>query len=106
VDFDKEQARNNTKNIRSIIMAALMGGTGVVIPFLSIFAATFKGVSDLSLFNSSMLMLLAILIILFLIIKSASAFFSNNPKLFFFGIVFIVADVISLISGLMIYLVL
>jgi len=106
MDFDKERALTAKKSFQSIVILSLMGGVGIVLPVLSIFVATFKGVTELSLFNSAMLMVLAILVMLFVLIRSATAYLANDPKLFSFGIVFIVADLISLIYSLMTYLVL
>ena len=87
-------------------MLSLMGGTGIIVPFLSIFVATFKGVSDLSLFNSSMLMVLSLLIIVFLLVKSIFALFTSDSKLFICGVLFIMVDIISVVFSLMTYLVL
>ena len=106
MDFDEEIAINTKGTSRSIEMVALMGGTGIIIPFLAIFVATFKGITDLSMFNSSNLLILSVLIVVFIITRTASAYFNSNPKLAIFGTVFIVANIISLIYNLIIYMVL
>lgn len=106
MNIDNEIKIDKKNGFRSLIVIALMGGVGIIIPFLSSFVATFKGVTELSLFNSSMLLVLAVLVILFLSVRTISALFESNSKLFIFGVVFIVANLISLISSLMIYLVL
>ena len=106
MNIDNEIIVDKKNGFRSLIVIALMGGVGIIIPFLSSFVATFKGVTELSLFNSSMLLVLSILVILFLLIKTVGALFDSNSKLFFFGIVFVVANIISLMAGLMIYFVL
>ena len=106
MDFDSEKKAEKKDSLRSLIMASLMGGTGIIIPFLSIFVATFKGVSEISMFNSIMLMLLSILIILFLIIRSAGSFFDNDSRLFISTVVFIVVNLISLIYNLTVFMIL
>ena len=106
MDFDTKMIVNSKNTTRSIVMISLIGGVGIIIPFLSIFVATLRGMTELSMFNSSTLLILSVLLIIFLITRSASATFDGNSKLTMFGIVFIVANVISLIYNLTIYLVL
>jgi hypothetical protein len=106
VDYETEKENLNISTNRSIMMISLMGGTGIIIPFISIFVATFKGVTELSMLNSSALLILSVLMIIFIVTRSASAYFNGNQKLAVFGIVFIVANILSLIYNLIIYMVL
>ena len=106
MDFDAEKALQKEKSLRALIMVLLLGGVGIIIPFLSIFVVTFRGITELSMFNSTVLFILAVLMLLFLVIKSAGSFFSNDAGLFVAGIVFIVANIISLMYNLIIYMVL
>ncbi|MBT4870722.1 MAG: hypothetical protein HON47_04060 [Candidatus Diapherotrites archaeon] len=105
MDFDTERIVAKEKSLRSLMMISLMGGVGIIIPFIVILVATFKGVTELSMFNSMVLFVLSILILLFLVIKSASSFFNNDSRLFVAGIVFIVANLISLMYNITIYMV-
>ncbi|MBT7240867.1 MAG: hypothetical protein HN878_00065 [Candidatus Diapherotrites archaeon] len=105
MDFDTERIVAKEKSLRSLMMISLMGGVGIIIPFIAILVATFKGVTELSMFNSMVLFVLSILILLFLVIKSASSFFNNDSRLFVAGIVFIVANLISLMYNITIYMV-
>ena len=106
MDFDTEMIVTSKNTARSIVMISLIGGIGIIIPFFSIFVATLRGITELSMFNSSTLLILSVLLIIFLITRSASAIFDGNSKLTMFGIVFIVANIISLVYNLTIYLVL
>ena len=104
MDFDDEKKAEKKDRLRSLVMVSFMGGTGMIIPFLSIFVAIFKGVTEISIFNSSMLMILSILIILFLIIRSAGSFFDNDVKLFVSGVLFTMVNLISLIYNITVFM--
>ena len=106
MDFDTEKTISKKMGFRSLIMVCLMGGIGIIIPVIALFVATFKGVSELSLFNSTLLLVLSLLVVVFIAVRSIGALFDNDKKLVLAGLIFIVADVISLIINLMSYMVL
>jgi hypothetical protein len=101
--FDEEFKQQKLSSFKDFSRIIVFGLLGLIVPVIANIVATFKGISDLSMFNSSLLYLLSILIIVLLLVKAISSFNNNAPKSFVFGVVFTLLNIISIVFNLSIY---
>jgi len=88
---------------KTFLMVIIFGIIGTVAPWGSIYVATFKGITDLSRFNSSMLMILSLLVLVLLIIEATSALYNNKVKMLLLCILFAILSLSSFLYNMIIF---
>ncbi|MFA5764281.1 MAG: hypothetical protein WC915_05740 [archaeon] len=106
--FDKENLVISNKKIKlknpdapetfkPLLSELLLGIASIFFAFISIYVATFLGVTNRSLFNASMLLLLTILLTLLLFIRATYYYFNRRGDLFIAGMIFLFINIIIVI---------
>jgi len=103
MDIDKQLEKEKCAGKISMVLVFVFGVIGIFAPFLSIFIATFKGVSDISIFNSTMMLVLSLLVIVFQVVHSFSAFNNNQKRAFVVGVIILFICIISFMLNLAIF---
>jgi len=80
-----------------ILSEILLGGAAIFFAFISIYVATFLGVTNRSLFNASLLLLLTILLTLLLFIRTTYYYFNHRGDIFIVGMVILFINIIVVI---------
>ena len=89
--------------MKAPIRVAIFGPIGIIAPWLALFLLTYRGVSEISTFNCSMLLMLSMLVVLFLIINSVKAFNDNQKRVFIFGLALAALSLISFLYNLLVF---
>jgi hypothetical protein len=88
---------NAPEIFKPILSELLLGGAAIFFAFISIYVATFLGVTNRSLFNASMLLLLTILLTLLLFIRATYYYFNHRGDIFIVGMSILFINIIIVI---------
>jgi hypothetical protein len=93
----KQKERTGLDVFKPLLFETALGVFSIIASFVSIYLATFLGVTNQSLFNASMLLLLTILITILLLIRSINHLFNQRRDLFLMGIIIFGINILVLV---------
>jgi hypothetical protein len=95
---DEKQVKNNGSNY--IYFEIIVGVFGVISSILSVFIATFIGVTSLSLQNGALLLLLSIFVSILLVIRLINYFFNGQKRNAIICVILVVLNILFFVLKL------